>query len=246
MTRVRPWVEIADELRREIGEAEAGSRLPSGSELMRRFGVARNTIQNAIDQLRAEGLVFSVAGRGWFVSERKPVVRLARNRLSAAERTAGRGAFLSDAATGGWQPAVTVKIYRTAAPVEIAALLEIEHGTDVVVRERIMRADGETVQLAASYIPVDVAQAAHLEVTDTGLGGMYARIEEAGMGLTHFTELVGARPPKPRETDLLQLPTAHPVIELVRVAYCGDRPVEVNRMVLSAGRYQLVYQIAAD
>jgi GntR family transcriptional regulator len=246
MTRVRPWVEIADELRREIGEADPGSRLPSGTTLMERFGVARNTIQNAIDQLRAEGLVFSVSGRGWFVSEQKPVVRLARNRLSAAERTAGRGTFMSDAATGGWRPAVTVKIYRTAVPVEIAALLEINPGADVVVRDRIMRADGETVQLAASYIPVDVAEAAHLEVTDTGPGGMYARIEDAGLKLTHFTEMVGARPPKPRETDLLQLPTAHPVMEIVRVAYCGDRPVEANRMVLSAERYQLVYQIAAD
>ena len=93
---------------------------------------------------------------------------------------------------------------------------------------------------------MDVAEAAHLEVTDTGLGGMYARIEDSGLTLTHFTEMVGARPPKPRETDLLQLPTAHPVMEIVRVACCGDRPVEANRMVLSAERYQLVYQIAAD
>lgn len=246
MTRVRPWVEIADELRREIKDTQPGARLPSGTVLMERFGVARNTIQNAVDQLRAEGLVFSVTGRGWFVSERKPVIRLARNRLSAAERTAGRGTFMSDAATGGWQPAVTVKIYRTAVPTEIAALLEIEPGTDVVVRDRIMRADGETVQLAASYIPLEVAEAAHLEVTDTGPGGMYARIEEAGMQLTHFTELVGARPPRPRETDLLQIPTAQPVIELTRVAYVGDRAVEANQMILSAERYQLVYQLAAD
>ena len=243
---VRPWTQIADTLRREIGESEPGARLASGSELMQRFGVARNTIQNAIDQLRAEGLVFSVSGRGWFVSERKPVVRLARNRLSAEERAAGRGTFMSDAAAGRWKPAVTVKIYREAVPTDIAALLEIEPGTDVAVRDRIMRADGETVQLAVSYIPVDVAEAAGIEKTDTGPGGMYARIEETGLKLTHFTELVSARPPRPRESDQLQIPAAYPVIEVIRIAYAGDRPIEANRMVMSSERYQLVYQIAAD
>lgn len=213
---------------------------------MERFGVARNTIQNAIDQLRAEGLVFSVSGRGWFVSERKPVVRLARNRLSAAERAAGRGTFMSDAAAGRWKPAVTVKIYREAVPPDVADLLDIEPGIDVAVRDRVMRADGEIVQLAVSYIPVDIAQAADIEKTDTGPGGMYARIEETGTKLTHFTELVAARPPRPRESELLQIPAAFPVFEVIRVAYAGDRAVEVNRMVMGTERYQLVYQIAAD
>ena len=244
--RVRPWVEIADTLRREVTDAGPGTALPSGNQLMERFGVARHTVQNAIDQLRAEGLVFSVAGRGWFVSERRPVTRLARNRLSAAERAAGRGTFLSDAATGGWAPAVTVKTYREAVPADVAPLLDIALRTDVAVRERVMRADAEVVQLATSWIPVDIAEAARLEQTDTGAGGMYARIEEAGWTLTHFTELVAARPPRPREADQLQLPGSYPVLEVTRVAYAGDRAVEVNRMVMSSERYQLVYQIAAE
>ncbi|GAA1706773.1 GntR family transcriptional regulator [Fodinicola feengrottensis] len=243
---VRPWSQIADTLRQEIAGSAPGARLASGTELMQRFGVARNTIQNAIDQLRAEGLVVSVSGRGWFVSERKPVIRLSRNRLSAAERAAGRGTFMSDAATGNWKPAVTVKIYREAVPADIAKYLDIEPGTDVAVRDRIMRADGETVQLAVSYIPVDIAEAAGIEKTDTGPGGMYARIEESGTHLTHYTELVSARPPRPRESEQLQIPAAYPVIEVIRVAYAGDRPIEANRMVMSSERYQLVYQIAAD
>lgn len=105
---------------------------------------------------------------------------------------------------------------------------------------------GETVQLATSYIPTDVAEAAHLEVTDTGPGGMYARIEQAGWPLDHYTELVSARPPRPRETEQLQIPTAQPVIEVVRLAHSGDRTIEANRMIMPAERYQLVYQIPAD
>ncbi len=68
----------------------------------------------------------------------------------------------------------------------------------------------------------------------------------ARLTLTHFTELVSARPPRPREAEQLQIPAAYPVIEVTRVAYAGDRVIEANRMIMSAERYQLVYQIAAD
>jgi GntR family transcriptional regulator len=249
MVQMKPWVEIAEELRREIdqGVYGPGDRLPSGSDLMTRFGVARQTVQNAIDQLRAEGLVLSVAGRGWFVSERKPIIRLSRNRLSKAERTQGRGTFMSDAAAGNWKPAVTVKIRRELAREDVCAYLglDMEHDHEVVVRDRVMRADGEVVQLAVSYLPAEIAGGTQLEETDTGPGGAYARLEEMGFELTHFTEVVSARSPRPREAELLQIPFGFPVIQVIRVAFAGDRAVEVNYITMSSERYQLVYQIDA-
>lgn len=250
MTQTRPWVEIADELRREIqeGRHQPGNRLPSGSALMERYGVARQTVQNAIDQLRAEGLVLSVAGRGWYVSERKPIIRLARNRLSAAERTAGRGAFMSDAAAGNFKPGVTVKIFRQEATDDVRMYLELpaDQPHEVVVRDRIMRADGEVVQLATSYLPASIVGGTQLEETDTGPGGSYARLEELGYTLTHFTEVVSARSPRPKEADLLQVPYGFPVIQVIRTAFAGDQPVEVNYMTMSSERYQLVYQLDAQ
>lgn len=247
---MKPWVEIADELRREIGRGVygPGDRLPSGNDLMNRFGVARQTVQNAIDQLRAEGLVLSVAGRGWYVSERKPIVRLARNRLSKAERTEGRGTFMSDAAAGKWVPAVTVKVRREQAGEDVCSYLGLDPAQEheMVVRDRVMRADGETVQLAVSHLPADIAGGTRIEEVDTGPGGTYARLEEMGFKLTHFTEVVSARSPQPREAELLEIPFGFPVIQVVRVAFAGDRAVEVNFITMSSERYQLVYQIDAD
>uniref|UniRef100_UPI003F492378 GntR family transcriptional regulator n=1 Tax=Amycolatopsis sp. CA-096443 TaxID=3239919 RepID=UPI003F492378 len=248
--QMKAWVEIADDLRGEIqrGDYAAGARLPSGTELMARYGVARQTVQNAMDQLQAEGLVLSVAGRGWYVSKQKTIVRLARNRLSKAERTAGRGTFMSDAAAGGWKPAVTVKVDRVEATSEIAEYLELapDAPQEVVVRDRIMRADGEVVQLARSYLPASIAGGTQLEETDTGPGGTYARLEELGYPLSHFTEMVSARAPRPREADILQVPYGFPILNVVRIAYSNDLPVEVNLMVMSSERYHLVYQIDAQ
>ncbi|AUS77429.1 GntR family transcriptional regulator [Actinoalloteichus sp. AHMU CJ021] len=245
--QTRPWIQIAEDLRLRItsGEYAEGERLPSGSTLMGEYGVARQTIQNAVDQLRAEGLVSSIAGRGWFVSKRRPITRLARNRLSADERTAGRGAFLTDAAAADFTPTVTVRVWKEEAGEEVASYLDVPSGTQVLVRDRVMRADGDVVQLAASYLPADLVQGTQVEHVDTGPGGTYARLEEAGFALSHFTEFVSARSPRPAEAESLRIPHGHPVIQVTRVAFAADRPVEVNFISMASDRFQLVYQIDA-
>ncbi|MEV0290652.1 GntR family transcriptional regulator [Kribbella sp. NPDC050820] len=98
------YVQIADGVRRAIltGELAAGTKLPSGRELAKEWGVAVMTAQKAVDQLRAEGLVHSQQGRGVFVaaspksppedtgaSELRETVEDLRRRLAAVERRLG-------------------------------------------------------------------------------------------------------------------------------------------------------------
>jgi DNA-binding GntR family transcriptional regulator len=68
-------VQIADQLRDEIGEGKTyrpGAKLPTRKELATRFGVASQTVQNGLDILRSEGLIFSAGNRGVFVSADEP------------------------------------------------------------------------------------------------------------------------------------------------------------------------------
>jgi GntR family transcriptional regulator len=248
MPRTRPWVRIAEGLRTAInaGRYAPGQPLPTARELMDQWGVARQTVQNAVDQLQAEGLVTSRPGRGWYVAERRPIQRLARNRLARSEREAGRGAFLSDAAKGGWVPEVTVEISRETADERIAALLGLTDERDVVVRERKMRADQQVVQLATSYVPADIAGGTAIEQRDTGPGGMYARLEELGHRLTRFDEAVRGRPPRPDEAIELDIPYGYPILAITRVAWAGERAVEVNDIVMAADRFELRYSWPAD
>lgn len=63
---------IADSLRDGIlaGEYRAGNRLPSETELVRRFGVSRMTIVKAIKELQQVGLVTRRVGSGTYVAAR--------------------------------------------------------------------------------------------------------------------------------------------------------------------------------
>ena len=67
-----PYVQVAGALRAAIltKTVQPGEQLPSGSQLAKRYGVARMTVQQAIRLLRDEGLVVSRQGSGVFVRER--------------------------------------------------------------------------------------------------------------------------------------------------------------------------------
>ncbi|MEY9870687.1 DNA-binding transcriptional regulator YhcF (GntR family) [Streptacidiphilus sp. MAP12-33] len=49
---------------------EAGEKLPSGPQLAKHYGVARGTIDRALELLRSEGLIVTRQGSGSFVRER--------------------------------------------------------------------------------------------------------------------------------------------------------------------------------
>jgi len=83
--------QVAAELRRAIGEGEAGpvERLPPARDLAAVLGVNRNTVLRALRLLRDEGLLGFRRGRGITVagtSERGAVLARAKELLAFARR----------------------------------------------------------------------------------------------------------------------------------------------------------------
>ena len=68
------WRQLAAILRTRIrsGRYQPGHAIPSESATEREFGVSRGTCRKAHAQLRAEGLVVTVAGRGSYVADPLP------------------------------------------------------------------------------------------------------------------------------------------------------------------------------
>lgn len=80
---------------------------------MERHGVARQTVQNAIDQLRTEGLVTSRSGAGVFVRDRGTVEEIPRATTDKREphvidRITSRFATGDDAQRAGITPGTLV------------------------------------------------------------------------------------------------------------------------------------------
>ena len=66
---VPPYQQVADILRAEIksGKYRKGMRIPTESELVERFEIARSTARRSIAVLRDEGLIRTVPQRGSYV-----------------------------------------------------------------------------------------------------------------------------------------------------------------------------------
>ncbi|MFB9427813.1 GntR family transcriptional regulator [Streptoalloteichus tenebrarius] len=244
------WRQIADALREKIeaGEYRPGQRLPTEPELQEQYDVSRNTVRQAVSSLVAEGLLLVERGQGTRVRPRSEVRRLARSRLSREERKQGRGAFLSDATQAGFTPSVQVRVSVGQADTRTAELLQIAEGDSVLRRERIMSADGRPMQLATSQLPRSITHGMQIEEEESGPGGTYARLEEAGHHLSHFVEEVAVRMPSAAEVETLQLLPGTPVFAITRIAYAGSpaKPVELNDIVLAGDQVRLVYEIPAE
>jgi GntR family transcriptional regulator len=63
-----PYRQIADDLREKIESGELHGQLPTRAQLAEQYGVADMTIGRALQVLKDEGLIESVAGLGIFVA----------------------------------------------------------------------------------------------------------------------------------------------------------------------------------
>lgn len=159
------YLQIADILRVGIGEGkwEPGQLIPSEASLCEMFAVSRTAIRQALGQLVTEGLLHKEKGRGTFVA--RPHVAIAVQEL--------RGLF--DEMTAAGRP-VTTDVLRqevTAAPVAMAALLDVPVGASVVCIERLRSVAGEPLVHATTYLPWPrFADLADIDLHATGLYGV--------------------------------------------------------------------------
>jgi DNA-binding GntR family transcriptional regulator len=65
-----PYVQLAGLLRERIRVGKIGPRVPSIMELAEQTDLSAATVKRALRLLQDEGVIFSVPGRGTFVTER--------------------------------------------------------------------------------------------------------------------------------------------------------------------------------
>jgi GntR family transcriptional regulator len=229
---------IADHIRAEIetGQLKAGEQLPTIEDLTVRYKCSAGPVRAAIDMLKQQGLVVSRQGLGTFVRARPTARRHGRERYARSVWMGGTAILSAEAAMQGLAAHQLIRyIGETRAPVDVAVRLGIEPGAVVHVRQRTTMIEDRPNQLADSYYPLDVLAAApRLAEEDTGPGGGFARIEEAGIHLADIEEEISARMPTTPESVTLELPEGTPVVDLIRTTYdSAGRAVEVMLAVVA-------------
>lgn len=231
------YLQVADALREQVrgGTYPPGSQLPTERALMETWEVSSKTIRAALDQLRAEGLIFSRQGVGVFVRE-----QVVRRKLSADASWRGILDRL------GKVDASTVTVRREPCPDDIAELLGLEQGTIVTVRDRLLRAEGEPPDLISiSWHPDWLVQQIP-GLTDPTTGGIKGMHEALGLRL-HFFDWVSSRIPTQEERERLDLRPGDAVTVQHGVTYDQDeRPLYAILHIAAGHRIEFAYRYGTE
>ncbi len=204
---------------------EPGVRLPSERLLAKRYGVARATVTQAIDELAGKGLVYRVHGSGTFVAE--PKFRQPQTLTS----------FTEDMRARGMTPG-SIVLTREATPASavISRHLQVPEGTPVVHVERIRTANGEPMALERTYLPA--SRFPGLEEIDLADVSLYTLLAERwGVWVKSADQWASAVRLTEEEAEVLGIDSGQPallfqrvtsdqsgnLIEYVRSVYRGDR-----------------------
>ena len=242
---------VAADLRERIlaREFEPGQALPREEDLARELGVNRSTVRRAYGVLREQRLVEPKKGRGTVVLELTGRDRLTRSVIERDER----GYYLQ---AGGrrYQLLHHYGVQIGEAPPDVAYLLNIEAGSEVLIRDRTLglpRSPGEgrnrdqPMILATSYLPAwVVTEVPEVKKSDTGPGGIYDRIEETLGGPLKWHMLVTAELATAETSKRLSIARTSAVLRQQRVTALPDgRIVEVLDQRVSGDKFEIQHPI---
>lgn len=215
------YADIADHYRDRIrnGAMQPGDRMPPIREVMETWGVSNATAVRAYKVLKAEGLTRSSTGTGTVVA--RPASDNIANRVRNHAAT-GR-------ALAAGETSRILEVGTVGADETVAARLEVEPGSPVHVRRRVVSRDGAPVHLSSSYYASFVVEATPelAEPVSTGSSRELAA-ERLGVAQDRVLEEVTSRLATETEKEALGLTGSVIVTQVVRTVFLTDgRIVEV-------------------
>ncbi|MFC5647078.1 GntR family transcriptional regulator [Kitasatospora cinereorecta] len=244
--RSSSYVEIAADLRRRIlaGEWKPGEQLPSHRGLCKEYGAASSTMAAARGILVTEQLLDSRPGARMMV--RVPT------RLRQVERTGPASAPVAlplraqeeqTGPVGEWSP----RTRPVSAEPEIAQLLRLESGAQLVETQHLFRAAGRTTRLSTCWEPRELVDGTPVMLPNKGpLAGqsVEARMASIGVGPLTVVDMLAARPASPEEGQQFVTRAGAPVLQVTRVYSTEDGlPVHVERTVVRGDRSTMLYRL---
>lgn len=208
------------------GRLRPGDRVPSEPELAAEFGMARMTVNRALRELAEQGRIVRVAGVGSFVAEDKPRSTLLHI-ANIADEIRQRGHD---------HRCELLSLARAAAPLEVAAALDLRIGESVFALQCVHFEDELPVQLEERYVNPRMAPEFMAQDFTRQLPSEYLVRHVPYDEIEH---VVDAILPTPQQAEVLRMAASEPCLMLTRRTWSHGTPVTLVRCLHPAQRYRL-------
>ncbi len=226
-----PWplyLQVKNLILRRIksGHWSPESRIPSENELVASLGISRMTVNRALRELTAEGLLVRRRGAGTFVAPRESQFALLEVRNIAEEIVARGGEHSSDVHL----------LAREAAPADIAETMGVKTGATVFHSIIVHRDQGSPVQLANRYVNPEVAPE-FLEQDFTVITPSEYLMKVAA--ITEVEHVIEATMPDEETRALLEIDENEPCLLLNRITWSQQVVATCNRFFYPGNRFRI-------
>jgi GntR family transcriptional regulator len=202
--RIRDWLMdriLALDLKR-------GDRLPSEHDLVRQFDASRVTVRQALEALRAEGLIESQHGRGWFLRRVRAVQNLGRLQ--------GFGEML--APMGVRARSIVLEAAECGATEAVANAFGVPKETTVMRIARLRIAGAKVMSYDLSYFPLDIGK--RLQREDLARHDIFVLLERAlGIRLGFADVTIEVAPAEEDPASRLNIAAGTPIFKLTRLTH---------------------------
>ena len=193
-----------------------GDPLPGEHRLCEQYGISRTVVRQALAQLEHEGLVERVKGKGTFVARPRTSESLVHTLVGLYDEVASRGGHVhSD----------ILRHETIEADAEVAAALEVEEGSPIVVLTRLRHVDGDAWSLSTTWMPEAVGAVTLGE--DLHETSLYRLLEEHGIVATSGVRSAEATVATHEQAQLLGVSAGSALLRLRSVSRdASGTPIE--------------------
>jgi GntR family transcriptional regulator len=235
------WQQIADDLRTQIdnGQLAPGDEIPSEAKLQVHYNVARATVRQAVQALRAAGIVLVEHGRPTRV---RPIKGISAQLFSFMPTIERKDDHFRTWDSQGWTVVLDASSYRGEAG-RHAEALGVDPSASVFILERQLAHDDTGTEIIHRlYLPFQTVDSVDRnDAPFMAPAELYQSLTEAGNSL-HWDDAVTAAMPSPDEAATLEIPDGVPVLIHQRITLAaGGTPLAIEETRLPSDRISLTH-----
>jgi GntR family transcriptional regulator len=226
--------QVVDAVRPALAAARVGDLLPGENDLARQFDVSRNTVREALDLLRSEGLLERIPGVGTVVTTPRLTPRI-DSLVGLAETLSGHAAVRNVVLTAEVGP----------ADERVMQHLDLSPGADVLRVERLRLADDAPFALDVAHVVPDLGEG--LLARDLGRRDLLDLLEEGGTPLAGATVTLEAESADDHVADALGTTLGAPLLRAERLTRSTEgRAVALQLVRLRGDRTTLTGEVRRE